>query len=129
MKKDIETRADIEDLMRRFYAEAMSDGTIGYIFTDVAKLNLAHHLPVISDFWESILFGTGSYQKHRRHPMMIHAELSEKTPLFFEHFNRWLEIFYKTVDESFAGEHAETIKIRANLIANRMLDYVGETVR
>ncbi len=50
MKNDIETRADIDDLMNRFYARAINDETIGYIFTDVAKLDLEHHLPVIGDF-------------------------------------------------------------------------------
>ncbi|CAN5724981.1 hypothetical protein BH24ACI1_BH24ACI1_09060 [soil metagenome] len=38
MKKDIRTRADIDDLMNHFYARAISDETIGYIFTDVAKV-------------------------------------------------------------------------------------------
>jgi len=50
MKNDIETRADIDDLMNRFYTRAINDETIGYIFTDVAKLDLEHHLPVIGDF-------------------------------------------------------------------------------
>jgi truncated hemoglobin YjbI len=33
MKKDIENRADIDELMNRFYARAFNDETIGYIFT------------------------------------------------------------------------------------------------
>ncbi|MDQ3130767.1 MAG: group III truncated hemoglobin [Acidobacteriota bacterium] len=64
-KKDIETRADIDDLMNRFYARAMTDETIGYIF-QIAKLDLKHHLPIIGDFWETLLFGTGNYQKHEQ---------------------------------------------------------------
>jgi hemoglobin len=51
MKKDIQTRADVDDLMNRFYARAMSDAVIGYIFTDAAELDLETHLPVIGDFW------------------------------------------------------------------------------
>ena len=125
MKKDIENRADIDDLMNRFYARAMTDETIGYIFTDVAKLDLEHHLPIIGDFWESLLFGTGVYQKHGRNPLQVHAVLNEKTPLLFEHFERWLEIFDESVDESFDGERARFIKIRANAIANRMLNFIG----
>jgi hemoglobin len=125
MKKDIETRADIDELMNRFYARAMNDEFIGYIFKDVAKLDLEHHLPVIGDFWETLLFGTGSYQKHGRSPLMVHAELDEKTPLLFEHFERWLELFTESVNEIFAGERADFIKIRANMIANRMFSYVN----
>lgn len=125
--KDIETRADIDLLMNRFYARAMSDEIIGYIFTDVAKLDLKHHLPIIGDFWETLLFGTGNYQKHGRNPLRVHGELNLKTPLRFEHFNRWLEIFNETVDASFAGERSEFLKMRANAIANRMLEYVSRS--
>ncbi len=125
MKKDIETRADIDDLMNRFYARAIADETIGYIFTDVAKLDLEHHLPIIGDFWETLLFGTGNYQKHGRNPLQVHAELNEKTPLFLEHFQRWLEMFYETINETFDGERADFLKLRASAIANRMLDFVS----
>ncbi len=125
MKKDIEARADIDDLMNCFYARAIRDETIGYIFTDVARLDLEHHLPIIGDFWETLLFGTGNYQKHERNPLQIHALLNQKSPLSAKHFRRWLEIFRATVDESFAGERAEFIKLRARAIANRMLNFVG----
>ena len=125
MKNDIETRDDIDDLMNRFYARAISDDTIGYIFTDVAKLDLEHHLPVIGDFWETLLFGTGNYQKHGRNPLQIHAALNEKTPLYSTHFRRWLELFRSTVDEAFSGKRAEFIKLRAEAIANRFLNFVS----
>lgn len=48
--KDIETRADIDRLMVKSYERAIADNVIGYIFTDVARLDLKHHLPVIGDF-------------------------------------------------------------------------------
>ena len=110
--------------MNRFYARAMTDETIGYIF-EIAELDLEHHLPIIGDFWETLLFGTGNYQKHGRNPLQIHATLNEKTPLSFEHFERWLEIFSESVDETFIGEHADFIKIRAEMIANRMFSFVS----
>ena len=125
MKKDIENRTDIDNLMNRFYAIAMTDETIGYVF-EIAELDLEHHLPIIGDFWETLLFSSGDYQKHGRNPLQVHADLNEKTPLFLEHFERWLEIFRETVDESFAGERADFIKIRANAIANRMFSYIGD---
>ncbi len=122
--KDIENRDDIDDLMNRFYARAMTDETIGYIF-QIAELDLEHHLPVIGDFWETLLFGSGDYRRHGRNPLQIHALLNLKTPLLAEHFRRWLEIFGETVDETFAGERAEFIKLRAEMIAGRMLNFVG----
>ena len=125
MKNDIETRSDIDDLMNRFYGRAIGDETIGYIFTDVAHLDLEHHLPVIGDFWETLLFGTGNYQRHGRNPLQVHAQLNQKSPLTAKHFRRWLELFREAVDESFAGERAEFAKVRAEAIANRMLNFVS----
>jgi hemoglobin len=126
MKRDLENRADIDDLMIRFYGEAMSDETIGYIF-EAAELDLKHHLPIIGDFWETLLFRSDAYQKHGRNPLRVHAELHEKTPLLSEHFERWLEIFREKVDESFTGERADFINLRAEQIATRMFSYVRAT--
>lgn len=125
MKSDIKNRDDIDSLMNAFYRRALADEVIGFIFTDVAKLDLEHHLPIIGDFWETVLFQTGIYAKHGRNPLQVHGELNEKTPLFPEHFARWLEIFTETVDQNFSGAHSDFIKLRAGAIANRMLIYVS----
>jgi|SRR5688572_21659071 len=125
MKTDIRDRADIDRLMHLFYERANADDTIGYIFSDVAHLDLEHHLPIIGDFWESMLFGTQVYAKHGRNPLLVHKELDEKEPLTREHFVRWLEIFERTVDDLFDGELAGHLKIRASAIAARMLDFLG----
>ena len=123
--QDIENRADIDLLMQRFYSAAMADDVIGYIFTDVAKLDLEHHLPVIGDFWETIVFQTGAYARHGRNPLEVHGHLNEKTPLLPEHFERWLQIFNGTTDSLFSGERADFIKLRAEAIAGRMRQFVG----
>jgi hemoglobin len=119
--RDIETRQDLEKLLESFYQKAFADQTIGYIFRDVAKLDLVEHLPIIADFWEMMLFGTVNFQeKYRRSPMLKHIELSEKEPLIKEHFTQWLKIFFETIDENFAGEKADLAKFRAKAIANTM---------
>lgn len=123
--KDIKDRKDIDQLMRQFYKRALNDDVIGYIFSDVAKLDLEHHLPIIGDFWETLLFQTNSFSKHGRNPMQVHRDLSLKEPLLLHHFERWLELFSTTVDENYAGENAEFIKLRAKAIANRMLEHVS----
>ncbi|MEP6946944.1 MAG: group III truncated hemoglobin [Acidobacteriota bacterium] len=124
-KTDIRDRADIDKLMLSFYSRALADPLIGFIFTDVAQLNLDHHLPVIGDFWETIVFQTGAYASHGRNPLMVHGELAGKTPLLPEHFQRWLVIFHETTDELFAGERANFIRDRAEAIAGRMKQYVA----
>lgn len=127
MNPDIHSRDDIDALMVDFYGRAMKDPVIGPIFTDVAQLDLAHHLPVIGDFWESALFGTGVYAKHRRNPLLVHAELDRMSRLEPHHFERWVLLFSRCVDESFAGDRAEHAKFRGRMIARRMMEYLDAT--
>jgi hemoglobin len=114
MKKDIETREDIELLLTRFYDVAIDDAEIGHHF---AGLDLKSHLPVIVDFWEKVLFGRNVYFGN---PLFIHQKLHEKSPLTLEHFQRWVAIFSDTVDANFAGEMAENAKLRAKTIAHSL---------
>ncbi len=112
--KDIETREDLETLLTEFYTVATGDEKIGHHFAD---LNLVSHLPVIVDFWEKVLFGKPIYFGN---PLSIHLQLNEKSPLKFEHFERWFEIFSRTVDKLFTGETAENAKLRAKMIAHSL---------
>lgn len=115
--KDIETRADLEVFTRAFYNRLLADDSISYIFTDVAKVNLEEHLPIITDFWELSMFHTGSY---RNNTMQVHMQLNEKEQLTSEHFDTWLAHFNSTVDDLFSGLNAEKIKTRALSIATIM---------
>jgi len=121
---DIATREDIDRLMHVFYERVLVDDVIGHIFV-IAKLDLEHHLPIIGDFWESLLFGTPAYSQHGRNPLFVHKELHEKVALTADHFQRWLEVFSVTVDENFAGERADYLKERAAAIAVRMQQFLG----
>lgn len=122
---DIESRSDIDRLLADFYARATADGLIGHHF---AALDLEAHLPVIGDFWESVLLGADKYRRHRRHPVRIHLELNRRVPLAREHFERWLDLFRETVDGRFSGTRAEFAKLRALGIAGRMLGAIeGES--
>ena len=72
-RHDIETRADCERLVRAFYGRALTDPLIGWIFTDVAQLDLEAHVPQIASFWETILlgaqsYGGGAFRPHRGSP-------------------------------------------------------------
>ena len=114
MKRDIETREDLENLLREFYLVATRDAQIGHHF---AELNLETHLPIIVNFWEKILFGNPVYFGN---PLAVHQILHEISPLKLEHFQRWFEIFSQTVDALFDGETAENAKLRAKMIAHSL---------
>lgn len=118
MKQDIATRADIEQLIILFYEKVKQDKTIGFIFTEVVPINWAHHIPVIVDFWESILLDNPVYKKNA---MEVHYDLNKKVPLQKEHFESWMHLFATTVDELFEGKIATAAKVRAQSIASVML--------
>lgn len=111
---DIATRADIVTLVETFYTKAFHDDLIGHIFTDVVPMDLATHMPIMADFWQTVLFKAGLY---KRNALKIHFDIHAKEPLTLEHFNRWLQLWTTTVDELFVGEKAEMAKVQAHQIA------------
>jgi hemoglobin len=117
MKEDIKDRDNLFILVEKFYEKLLSDHSINYLFTDIAKIDLAHHLPVLVDFWDSILFQSDTYQKNAMQP---HINLHHKSPLQPQHFETWLRYFNETVDELFEGEKAFLAKERALSIATVM---------
>jgi hemoglobin len=117
MKKDITSRDDLLLLMTKFYEKLLSDKTISYLFTDIAKIDLEHHLPVLVDFWDSVLFQSDTYRKNAMQP---HINLHQKSPLQKHHFTTWHGYFKETVDELFEGEKAFMAKERATSIATIM---------
>ena len=124
--RDIESRADCERLVRAFYGKAMEDELIGWLFTDVAHLDLEEHVPVITSFWETVLLGDRSYYGGA---FGVHAKLHEKAELKQAHFERWLVLWCRTVDELFDGERAAMAKVHALRVANafhsRLANYPG----
>ncbi|MEJ7683524.1 MAG: group III truncated hemoglobin [Segetibacter sp.] len=117
MKQDIESREDIFLLVKKFYEKLLGDKTISYIFTDVAKIDLKHHLPVLVDFWDMVLFDSGTYKKNAVEPHMV---LNQQSKFEKHHFDTWLKYFTTTVDELFDGKVAFIAKQRAKSIATIM---------
>ena len=111
---DIETREDVERLVRAFYTKALTDPIIGFIFTDVAHLDVEAHVPQITSFWATILLGEQSYGSGAFRP---HADLHAKVGLREGHFDRWLQLWFGTVDELYKGEKANQAKIHALRVA------------
>jgi hemoglobin len=111
---DIKTRDDCERLVRAFYGRAMTDPIIGFLFVDVARLDLEAHVPRITSFWETILLGAQSYGGGAFRP---HAALHMKVPLRQGHFTQWVNLWETTVDELFAGERANLAKVHALRVA------------
>src|SRR5437763_15758284 len=111
--RDLTNRDDVEFLVRNFYARAFADPLLGPIFVDVARMDLDAHLPVMCDFWQTVLFRAGLY---RRNALQVHTDLHAMFPLSSHHFARWLALWVATVDDHFAGEKAELAKTQATRI-------------
>lgn len=114
---DIQTQHDLYLLVDEFYKKLLSDERISYIFTDVVKIKIEEHLPILVTFWSQGILGTGGYSKNLT---QIHLDINQKEYLSPELFKIWLSHFNNSVDENFKGENAEKIKTQALSIATVM---------
>jgi hemoglobin len=123
--RDIESRKDIEKLINCFYEKVMQDEAIGFFFKEIVPINWENHLPVMYDFWESIVFNTHNYKGNT---MEIHKTLNTKSALKPEHFKQWLTLFKATVNEMYIGNNATLIEQRATSIATVMQIKIAQSL-
>ena len=112
--KDILNTDDLYLLVDDFYKKLLIDNRISYIFTDVVKIKLEEHLPILVTFWSQVILGTGGYSNNLT---QIHLDVNLKEHLSPELFTIWLDHFYTAVDENFMGENSEKIKTQALSLA------------
>lgn len=113
-RRDISNREDIELFIRSFYEKVKLDETIGIIFTEVVRMDWDHHIPLITDFWETILMDNPVYKKNA---MEAHYHLNNIFPLQKKHFDAWLHLFNTTLDAMYKGPVTELAKKRADGIS------------
>jgi hemoglobin len=112
--RDLVDRADVEALLRRFYGRVLIDGILVEPFAELRSEGLDAHIPVMCDFWETVLFRAGRY---RGSALTAHRVVHQRNPLSAKHFVRWLAVWRDTVDEMYAGPAAERAKVQAARIA------------
>ena len=110
---DLDDVVGIETLVRAFYRRAAMDDLLGPVF-EAADVDWASHIPTVVDFWCWQLLQQPGYTGNT---LRAHEELQAATPFTTQHFERWLELFDDTVDDLFAGPHAENAKARAAKMA------------
>ena len=120
--RDVENRSDLESLLIAFYTKVFADDLIAFFFTEVEPLNMETHIPVITDFWEAVVFGARSYRKN---VMEVHQHISAKSPIEKKHLDRWVQLFTQTIDAHFDGPNATLMKQRASSIATLMQIKLG----
>jgi len=118
MKPDITSRVDIEQVVRNFYRKLTNDQTMYPFFREIIeKKQLEHHLTIIVDFWEDLLFHSCKYKNN---PMEKHLDFHQQMSFTKDHFVLWLAYLSEIIDYFFKGEVAENMKARANSIATVM---------
>ncbi len=110
MKKKLQHLVDIQLLVDVFYTKVRRDNLLGPIFNGVIRDRWPEHLKKMYTFWQTVLLGEHTYYGN---PFMPHADL----PVEKQHFDRWIELFYQTLEEEFEGEKANEAKWRATKMA------------
>lgn len=114
---DLTNRDDVEVLLRRFYGRVFTDDVLAEPFSELRAQGLESHLPVMCDFWETVLFRAGLYH---RNALVVHRRLDMRHPLYAKHFARWLALWEATVDDMYDGPAADRAKVQAGRIARAM---------
>lgn len=120
--------AMVRAVVDAFYARARADEVIGPVFNRViASDDWPKHLDTITDFWSSLMLGTGRYMGR---PMPKHFAIPELSDI---HFARWLKLFRQTAEEFCPPEIAALFVDRAETIGNnfriRLVQFCGEDPR
>ncbi len=107
---DISTLEDIQVLVDTFYGAIREDALLGPIFNERIGDRWPQHLQKMYSFWQTVLLDQHTYNGR---PFPPHARL----PVVQLHFDTWLGLWFKTVDDHFAGPVADDAKFRGDRMA------------
>lgn len=114
----IETREDISFLVNTFYDNIRKDNLLGNIFNShIPNDKWPEHLEKLTDFWETNLFGVA---KFKGNPTQKHINVDDnlENNINQEHFGRWLQIWFETINTYFDGHLANRAKEGARRMAH-----------
>ena len=124
MKKDLENVNDVIFLLDSFYEKVLKDDEIGFIFNEYMSVDIKEHMPIMYNFWDSLLFGSATYKGNA---MIKHIELNERVALKRVHFDRWFYLWTTTIDNLFEGPKAEEAKTKARNIKELMFYKISQS--
>lgn len=122
MNQDISNREDVFLLVNAFYKKVRKESTLGPIFNSTIK-DWDTHLDHLTTFWETSLFMTKKLEKkYYGNPLEAHVKVdnAHNNSITELHFGIWLNLWFETLDELFAGEITENAKRRARKMGTFM---------
>ena len=124
MQHETITKKNIRSMMDRFYSQILKDELVADFFIEklgdeMISDEWQEHLDLLTNFWASTILGENSYSGQ---PVRPHLHMEGLQRITFE---RWLELFFETVDKYYVKESADVFKIRSQAIANNFMRVLG----
>jgi len=110
MKNDITSLKDIQFLVDQFYDAVQKDPFLGPIFNARLAGRWEMHHRKLYRFWHTVLLRRPDYFGD---PVPMHFDMN----IDQRHFDGWLEIWTRTVDDNFEGVIAERAKFRGKTMS------------
>jgi hemoglobin len=115
---DLDSRADIHDLVVGFYREVVFDELLEPVFGEVAEVDWALHIPKLIDYWCRVLLRQPGYGGSI---LEAHQHVHDLEPLRIEHFERWYELWTGSIDARWTGPLADMAKEHAARIGKTLV--------
>lgn len=114
------TKENINKLVVTFYTKVLKDEKISPFFieklgSDMKSEIWQKHITLLTNFWFTISFGRGEYNGS---PFAPHMQISG---LDRESFERWLKLFFESLDKIYVEDIALKFKERASIIASNFM--------
>jgi len=111
------TKAHIKKLVIHFYLRVQKDELLGPIFNEIAQVDWDHHIPLLCQFWNSIMLKTNEYHGNA---YMKHLMLGKQIEIQEHHFTRWLDLFHQEAIMHLPDNAAKEIKEKSSVIAKSL---------
>lgn len=119
MKKEIGSLKDVQHLVDKFYEAVQADAFLGPIFNAKLKGRWEMHHHKLYRFWHTVLLRRPDYFGD---PVPVHFNMNINE----NHFDYWLKLWIKTVDEYFEGTIADRAKLRGQTMASAFLSKIKQ---
>jgi len=117
MKNDITSLKDIQLLVDQFYDAVQKDSFLGPIFNARLAGRWEMHHRKLYRFWHTVLLRRPDYFGD---PVPMHFDMN----IDQRHFDGWLEIWTRTVDDNFEGMIAERAKFRGKTMSKAFMSKI-----
>lgn len=117
------TKENIKPMLDRFYSQVLKDELVADFFIqrlgdEMISDEWQDHLELLTNFWASIILHDNSYKGRPIQPH-IHMQGLQK-----ETFQRWLKLFFETLDKCYTQKDATIFKKHSQMIANNFIRFL-----